>query len=66
MIPLLERRTEADGDPYQILEKNSMSERADEIDHRAWTLYGPRPHQSPIYAAWIRYAREYPEHVFGG
>lgn len=64
MIPLLVRRTEADGDPYQILESNGLRERGDEIDRRAWELHDPKPHQSPIYAAWIQYTREHPDRVF--
>jgi len=64
MIRLLNRRTAADGDPYQILERKGLRERGDEIDRRAWALHD-LANGSPIYAAWTQYAREHPERVFG-
>lgn len=65
MMPLLAQRTEADGDPYEILERAGLKERADEIDRRAWELDDLAPGESVIYKAWIRYTRHYPERVFG-
>lgn len=65
MMPLLAGRTEADGDPYDILERAGLRERADEIDQRAWKLDDLGPAESVIYAAWVRHARNHPERVFG-
>jgi hypothetical protein len=65
MTPLLAQRTEADGDPYEILQRAGLKERADEIDRRADALDDLRPGESVIYNAWIRYARQYPDRVFG-
>ncbi len=38
MLPLLAQRTEADGDPYEILEQAGLRAPADELDERASTL----------------------------
>jgi hypothetical protein len=38
MVPLLSQRTEADGDPYEILEHRGLRERGQEIDRRAWAF----------------------------
>lgn len=65
MTPLLAQRTEADGDPYEILERADLRERADEIDRRANALDDLGPGESVIYNAWIRYTRQYPDRVFG-
>jgi len=65
MTPLLAQRTEADGDPYEILERAGLKERADEIDRRADALDGLAPGESVIYNAWIRYTRKHPDRVFG-
>ena len=64
MIPLLAHRTEGDGDPYEILERAGLRERADEIDRRAWALDDLGPGESVIYQAWLRYTRQHPERVF--
>lgn len=64
MVPLLSQRTEADGDPYEMLEHSGLRECAEEIDKRAWELDNGKPGESVIYDAWIRYARAYPEQVF--
>ena len=64
MAPLLAKRTEADGDPYEILERAGLRELGDEIDRRAWAADGRKPGESAIYKAWIRYARQYPVRVF--
>jgi hypothetical protein len=65
MLPLLAHRTEADGDPYEILERAGLKIRADEIDRRARALDNLGNGKSVIYEAWIRHARQYPERVFG-
>jgi hypothetical protein len=64
MTPLLALRTEADGDPYEILERAGLRERADEIDRRADALDALGPGESMIYEAWIRYTRQHPDRVF--
>jgi hypothetical protein len=66
MLPLLAERTEADGDPYEILEGAELTERADDLDRRASALSELGPGNSAIYNAWVRYAREHPERVFLG
>ena len=65
MLPLLAQRTEADGDPYEILERASLRARSDALDRRAWDLDDLGPGRSIIYEAWVRYTRSYPERVFG-
>jgi hypothetical protein len=65
MTPLLAQRREADGDPYEILERAGLKERADEIDQQADALDDLEPGESVIYNAWIRYARQHPDRVFG-
>jgi hypothetical protein len=65
MQPLLAHRTEADGDPYEILERAGLYERAKEIDDRASALGNRGRSDSVIYDAWIRYTREHPDRVFG-
>jgi hypothetical protein len=65
MLPLVSQRAEGDGDPYEILERAGLRARADEIDRRAWALDNRGPGNSVIYEAWIRYARQQPERVFG-
>lgn len=54
MVPLLAQRTEADGDPYEILERAGLRTRGDELDRRAWALDEFGPSKSVIYGAWIR------------
>lgn len=65
MVPLLAQRTEADGDPYEILDRAGLRTRADELDRRAWALDNLGPGKSVIYEAWIRYTRQHPARVFG-
>jgi hypothetical protein len=65
MQPLFSQRTEADGDPDELLERMGLGKLADELNHRAWALDNLKPHKSVIYEAWIRYARQHPERVFG-
>jgi hypothetical protein len=65
MPPLLAQRKEDDGDPYEILEKAARKTRGDELDERAWALDNLGPGKSVIYDAWVRYARQHPERVFG-
>jgi len=65
MLPLLARRTEADGDPHEIVRRAGLETRADELDRRAWALDDLGPGKSVIYEAWIRYTHQHPERVFG-
>jgi hypothetical protein len=65
MQPLLAGRTEADGDPYEILEREGLRAAGRALDRRAWDLDNLGPRRSVIYQAWVRYAREHPERVFG-
>ena len=48
MAPLLSHRTEADGNPYEILERIGLKERGEEIDDRAWQLRDIRPNESAM------------------
>ena len=65
MLPLLNQRTEADGDPNEIVERAGLTTRADELKRRARQIDKLGPGRSVIYEAWIRYARQHPERVFG-
>lgn len=65
MQPLLARRSKADGDPSEILERAGLQARADEIDGRASALGNGVQGESVIYDAWIRYTRDHPDRVFG-
>jgi hypothetical protein len=65
MLPLLAQRTEADGDPNEIIERVGLRTRANELNRRACALADLGPGKSIIYEAWIRYARQNPERVFG-
>lgn len=65
MIPLLANRTEADGDPYNILDQKGLRLVSDELDSRAWALGDLGRGRSVIYEAWTRYTRQHPERVFG-
>ncbi|MGJ5817372.1 hypothetical protein [Paludibaculum fermentans] len=64
MIPLLAHSTEADGSPYDILQRAGLRERGEELDNRAEALADLAQDESVIYEAWVRYARQHPEHVF--
>ena len=65
MVPLLANRTEADGDPYEILERKDLRVEGDIIDRKAWELHELGSGKSLIYEAWTRYTRQHPELVFG-
>jgi hypothetical protein len=65
MLPLLAKWTESGGDPYEMLKRAGLEARGGEIDRRAWSLDNLGPDRSVIYEAWIRYARQHPERVFG-
>jgi hypothetical protein len=65
MTPLLVQPKESDGDPYELLERAGLRERANEIDRRAWALDDLGPGESVIYKAWVRYTRQHPDRVFG-
>ncbi len=64
MIPLLSHCTEADGNPYDILNQSGLQERGKELDDRAEAIADLARDESLIYEAWIRYARQHPERVF--
>lgn len=65
MLPLLAQRTEADGDSDEILQRAGLERRAEELNLRASELGKLGSGKSAIYEAWVRYARQYPERVFG-
>jgi hypothetical protein len=65
MMPLVAKLRENGDDYEQILEGAGLTDRADNVDRRASALNDAVPGESPIYKAWIRYARRYPERVFG-
>jgi hypothetical protein len=65
MVPLLAQRTEADGDPNEIIERKGLGKVTDDLNRRAWALDDTGPGKSVIYEAWIRYVRRHPESVFG-
>jgi hypothetical protein len=58
-------KPEIDGDNYyDCLEQHDLLKRMDELQNKAQSL-APKLNGSPIYAAWVEYARENPEEVFG-
>ncbi len=65
MLRLLADRAEGDGDPYEILDRAGLKARGEELDDRAAALGNLGPGKSVIYETWIRYARRYPDRVFG-
>ena len=50
-------------DYYSVLTEHGQMDRIEELTDKA-TNISPRLNDSPIYAAWVRYAREHPERVF--
>ena len=65
MLPLLAQHVNFEGDHYELLEQEGLTAKADELDRRAWALDDLGPQRSVIYEAWVRYARQHPERVFG-
>jgi len=65
MVPLLAHRTAADGDSDEILERAGLALRAEELNVKGCGLGRAGPGKSAIYEAWIQYARQHPERVFG-
>jgi hypothetical protein len=63
MIPLISERTESETS-YDVLERKGLLQFADELNRKAWALRDTPSGKSAIYEAWIRYARQHPEHVF--
>jgi hypothetical protein len=53
------------GERDEVIRQHGLEARVDELDGRAWDMDGGKPGTSVIYDAWIKYAREYPERVFG-
>jgi hypothetical protein len=49
----------------ELLENAGLTVRGKEIDRKAWELGKSGTGDSAIYDAWVRYAREHPERVFG-
>jgi hypothetical protein len=60
--PLRPEIKEAD-DYYECLESRGLMERINELTNKA-SKTQPTVSGSPIYAAWVKYAREHPEKVF--
>jgi hypothetical protein len=50
-------------DYYELLESRGLMKRINELTHKALAKQ-PQLSGSPIYAAWIKYARLHPEKVF--
>lgn len=48
-------------DYYECMEQAGLAQRLHELARKAWKL---RKRDCDIYAAWVRYARSYPENVF--
>jgi len=65
MLPILAERTEADGDPDEIVQRKGLEAKADEINRRAWDLHDVGSGTSAIYAAWVKYARGHPAEILG-
>lgn len=51
--------------PDELLKNAGLDERGRDLDNKAWKLLEAGSDKSAIYAAWVRYAREHPEQVFG-
>ena len=54
----------AGGDYDECLTIHGQMDRIDELSQKARDKE-PTPNKSAIYGAWVRYAREHPENVFG-
>jgi hypothetical protein len=65
MLPLLARHADSDIDFTDLLESAEIKDHVQQLDDRAWELNGIiTQSDSAIYAAWVRYARAHPEHIF--
>ena len=64
MLPLIDQ-IGPELSPDEALARADLSERGKAVDHRAWDLGKTGADQSAIYDAWLRYARNHPERVFG-
>lgn len=60
--PLLPEINDADG-YYECLETSGLMDRINELSYKA-SATTPTLDGSPIYAAWVKYARAHPEKVF--
>lgn len=60
--PLILEIKEAD-DFHDYLESRGLMEKINELTDKA-TAWQPTLSDSPIYAAWVKYARVHPEKVF--
>jgi hypothetical protein len=65
MLPVLAKRTDADDNFYEFLNKEDVEIQARELNKRAWALDNLGGKNSIIYNAWVRYTRQHPEKVFG-
>jgi len=65
MIPLLPQWTASDASLDDILDRAGLRDRGNAIDRKAWALRELDQGRSVIYEAWVRYARQHPEQVFG-
>ena len=64
MTPLISEWAEI-GDYDEMLKRKGVEQFAEELDRKAWALRNAPSGKSAIYDAWIRYARQHPERVFG-
>ena len=64
MTPLLAKRTDANGDPYEILERAGLKDGLTKsmAELRRSAILG---RVNLFYNVWIRYPRQHPERVFG-
>lgn len=65
MIPILPEMTLEDDQACDVLYRKGLFHQGNELDARARAWTGVWLANSPIHEAWIRYARQYPERVFG-
>jgi hypothetical protein len=64
MMPIISERTDSETSD-DVLERKHLQQFAEELNRKAWALHHTPSGKSAIYDAWIRYARQHPEHVFG-
>lgn len=70
--PFLDANASSDANPdtyYNWLDHSGKSERINELSRLAWSLKNTTDNsnpalESPIYQAWLRYARLHPDNVF--
>ena len=62
-MPLISERADSE-DSDDVLERKGLQQFAEELNRKARALRDTPSRKSAIYEAWIRYARQHPEHVF--